>query len=85
MTDPTEGTRMQQQAALNAEAADASDPQTELGAKYGQLWDTGEFQKDYTVHSFLAPYVSVTRKSDKLRGTLLFSHSPRFYHSFQPE
>jgi hypothetical protein len=80
-----EDVRRLQQALINEEAARTVDPRAELGEKYGQLWDTGELQREFTVHSFLAPYVSVTRKSDGVKGTMLFSHRPRFYHSFQPE
>ena len=85
MSDPTESIRRVQQAQLNTEAAQAVDPRAELSAKYGQLWDTSEMQKEFDVSSFMAPYVGVTRTRDGVKGTLMFSHSPRFYHSFQPE
>ena len=85
MTDPTETIRRSQQAAINAEAAAATDPRAELGEKYGQLWDTKEMSAAYSVEGFMAPYVVVRRKSDGVRGTLMFSHSPRFYHSFQAD
>lgn len=84
MTDPTENIRRAMVGAINAEAAQAVDPRAELGAKYGQLWDTTEMQADYSVSGFMAPFVVVVRKSDGVKGTLMFSHSPRFYHSFSP-
>ena len=84
MTDPTENIRRAMTGALNEEAAQAVDPRAELGEKYGQLWDTREMQETYSVSGFMAPFVGVTRKSDGVKGTLMFSHSPRFYHSFSP-
>jgi hypothetical protein len=56
-----------------------SDEQPKEGEK---TWDTTELQKDFTVHSFLAPFVVVTRKSDGKKGTLEFKHSPRVYFNF---
>jgi hypothetical protein len=54
-----------------------------LEDKYGQVWDTGEMQKDFSVESFAAPLIIVSRKSDGTRGTLFFQHSPRFYWGFK--
>jgi len=56
-----------------------------LQNKYGQVWDTCELQKEFLVESFLAPFVLAKRKSDGVRGTLLFQASPRYYFSFSPE
>ena len=88
MTDPTENIRRAHQASLNSEAkvleATTEDPRTALEEKYGKVWDTSELQEDYSVTGFMAPYVVVNRKSDGAKGTLAFSHSPRFYHSFTP-
>tara|TARA_R110000824_G_scaffold386964_1_gene582067 strand:+ start:29 stop:286 length:258 start_codon:yes stop_codon:yes gene_type:complete len=85
MTDQTEKIRRVQQALINEEAAKADDPEVELKAKYGQLWNTSELQKEFTVRGFLAPYVTVTRKLDGANGSMLFSHRPRFYHSFKED
>jgi hypothetical protein len=88
VTDPTEGIRRVEQAALNAEAAalaaESPDPRVELEARYARLWDTSQLQNDYSVVGFMAPYTVVVRKADGVKGTLMFSHSPRFYHSFSP-
>lgn len=43
---------------------------------------TQEVQELYTIESFMAPYAIVTRKSDGVRGTLEFTHMPRFYFNF---
>jgi hypothetical protein len=47
-----------------------------------QTWDTTQLQEDFTVTSFLAPYVFVIRKADGKRGTLRFQHHPRLYFDF---
>jgi hypothetical protein len=53
-------------------------------SKYGEdnVWNTQELQDAFTVHNFHAPYVTVTRKSDGIRGILQFQHMPRFYFDF---
>lgn len=55
----------------------------ELEAKYGEVWDTTELQQAYEVVGFAAPFVVVHRKSDGVRGSLEFTHYPRFYYNFQ--
>jgi len=56
---------------------------TELEKEYGQLWDTEEVSKDFEIISFLAPMVSVVRKSDGKEGWMTFQHMPRFYYNFR--
>jgi hypothetical protein len=48
-----------------------------------QTWTTEELQRDFEVHGFSAPYVVVTRKSDWVKGSLEFTHSPRVYFNFR--
>lgn len=50
--------------------------------KYGKVWDTEELKAEFEVHSFLAPFVMVTRKSDGKKGGMTFQHLPRFYFDF---
>ena len=57
----------------------------ELEDSFGQVWDTPELKRDYTVIGFAAPFVMVTRKSDGLTGTLEFQHAPRFYFRFSSD
>jgi hypothetical protein len=54
----------------------------ELEKQYGQVWDTQQLQKDFTVVGFGAPFVSVIRKKDGKKGSLQFQHSPRYYFDF---
>jgi len=86
MTDSTEEMRRSLTAAINTEAAalaELGNPRTALEARYGQLWDSKELSAEYSVQGFAAPFVMVVRKSDQARGLLMFSHNPRFYHSFE--
>jgi hypothetical protein len=54
-------------------------------ARADKRWTTAEMSAEFTVHSFAAPFVIVTRKSDGAKGTLEFTHSPRFYFGFTPD
>jgi hypothetical protein len=55
-----------------------------LEAQYGKVWSTEEMVKEFAAIGFMAPYVVVRRRSDGVKGTLEFCHSPRFYFSFSP-
>jgi hypothetical protein len=46
-------------------------------------YDTEQLQETFDVISFLAPYVSVVRKSDNVKGILTFQHNPRIYWGFE--
>jgi hypothetical protein len=76
MRDPTEP--------LRRKMLVTGQPDRDL-AKATQRWTTEEMSRDFTVDSFLAPFVFVTRKADGVRGTLEFTHSPRFYFDFRPD
>lgn len=56
-----------------AEAVDAGE----------QTWTSEELQRDFEVLEFLAPYVTVRRKSDSKLGSLEFAHRPRIYFGFR--
>lgn len=77
--DPTETTRRQMTAEINAEAASRA----ALEAKHGEVLDTAQVQEKYEVLGFAAPCVIVRRRTDGKRGTLFFQHSPRFFFLFQ--
>lgn len=76
--DATESIRREQVAAINAEPGSRE----ALEATYGEVWDTKELQRDFSVTGFMAPYVVVKRKSDGIVGSLTFQHSPRLYYGF---
>jgi hypothetical protein len=45
-------------------------------------WSTEELARDFEVISFLAPFVVVQRKSDGVKGSMEFTHDPRWYFNF---
>ena len=51
--------------------------------KADKRWDTAQLQEDFEVLAFLAPFVVVRRKSDGAKGSLKFTHSPRWYFDFE--
>ena len=81
MTDPTEDIRRQELAEINAEPGGRES----LEAVHGRVWDTEQLRQEFDVLGFLAPYVVVMRKSDGVKGSLMFQASPRFYFGFQPD
>jgi len=81
MSDPTESIRRTLVAEINA----APGSREALEAEHGQVWTTSELQADFEVQGFGAPFVVVRRRSDGVRGSLMFQHNPRLYFSFSPE
>ena len=83
--DPTEEIRREEVIRINSEVED-NDEESErkrLEEIHGQVWNTDELTRDFSVLSFAAPWVIVTRKSDGKRGCLEFQHMPRFYFNFR--
>lgn len=81
MSDPTEAKRREMVAEINAEPGSRQD----LEARHGQVWDTCQLQEEFSVEAFLAPVAVVRRRSDGVRGTVYFQHSPRFFFDFSAE
>ena len=81
MQDEAESIRRQMLATINSNPG----PRAELEAKYGQVWDTDEMVRDFQALGFAAPFVIVRRRSDGVKGSLMFQHDPRYYHSFSPQ
>ena len=54
----------------------------ELEKDYSDVMNTAEMTAKYKVLSFSAPFVSVIREEDNVRGSLEFTHMPRFYFNF---
>tara|TARA_Y100000310_G_scaffold91334_1_gene88674 strand:+ start:2028 stop:2273 length:246 start_codon:yes stop_codon:yes gene_type:complete len=81
MSDPTENIRRNMVAEIN------SDPGSReaLEAQHGQVWDTEQMSEDFEAIGFMAPFIVVRRKSDGVKGSLTFQHSPRFYFNFQAD
>ncbi len=81
MTDPTEPIRKVLITDINSNASNRQ----ELEAAYGRVWSTDELARDFAVLGFMAPFVVVRRKSDGCKGSLMFTHVPRFYFSFRED
>ncbi len=81
MNDETEAIRRETVAEINAEPGS----RVALEEKHGQVWDTNQLQEEFEVIGFMAPLVVVRRKSDGIKGSLMFQHHPRVYFGFQPE
>ena len=79
MTDPTEDIRRKLLVEINARPGSRE----YLEAKHGQVWDTQQLSDDFEVLGFMAPLVVVRRKSDGVKGSLMFQASPRFYFGFE--
>lgn len=81
MSDPTENIRRQTVADINAQPGSRE----YLEARHGQVWDTDQLRQDFEVLGFAAPFVVVRRRTDGVRGSLTFQHSPRLYYGFKAD
>lgn len=73
MIDDTEAIRM---AMLQS-----GQPQRDLETT-SRRWDHIEVARDFEIIGFMAPFCACIRKSDGKRGSLEFTHHPRFYFNF---
>jgi hypothetical protein len=79
-TEQCEQMRREMQASINNNPLSRA----ELEAVGQQVWDSDQLREDFEVRSFLAPFILVKRRSDGVKGTLMFQHHPRFYFLFEP-
>ena len=47
-----------------------------------QRWDTAQLGAEFEVIGFMAPFVVVRRKADGRKGSMEFTHNPRWYFNF---
>jgi hypothetical protein len=80
MDDCTETGRRERLVEINAARGSRED----LEAKYGRVWDTSQMTEEFQAIGFMAPLIVVCRRSDGMKGSLEFQHSPRFYFNWQP-
>ena len=80
MNDPTETIRRNRIAEINVVPGSRED----LENRYGQVWDTNQLSEEFQAIGFMAPLIVVRRKSDGVKGSLEFQHSPRLYFNWQP-
>jgi hypothetical protein len=77
MTDSTEDIRRTM--------IETGQPAEDLANTEGPTWDTEALRRDFDVLGFAAPFVVVRRRSDGVKGSLKFTHSPRVYFGFTPD
>lgn len=75
--DPTETTR---RAMIERDI-----PALDLAATTGPTWDTAALTRDFEVLGFLAPFVTVRRRSDGKTCVLEFTHMPRVYFNLMED
>ena len=78
MADETEATRRAMIPEMPAQLA----ARVERGE---QVWNTDELTKDFEVLGFMAPFVVVRKRDTGERGTLQFTHDPRYYFGWLSE
>lgn len=81
MSDSTEAVRRELVAQVNL----VPGSREALEAQHGNVYDTSELQEEFQPLGFLAPFIIVRRRSDGVRGSLMFQNAPRFYYGFKPE
>jgi hypothetical protein len=67
---------------LRRAMVESGQPQLDLAdaqQRSEQTWTLAELQRDFEVLGFAAPFVVVVRRSDGVKGSLEFTHSPRVY------
>jgi len=79
-TDKTEAIRRNLVNEINTYPADRK----ELENAYGKdnVWNTEELDKEFEIIGFLAPFAVVKRKSNWVKGSVMFQANPRFYYHF---
>lgn len=60
-------------------ADEAAALRKELATRHADVMTTDEMRAKYEVSGFMAPFVAVTDKQTGKKGSLEFTHMPRFY------
>ena len=79
MTDNTENIRKRLVGVINQNPSEREI----MELKYGRVWTTDELTSEFQVEGFMAPFIVAIRKSDHVKGSLMFQDSPRFYFNWQ--
>lgn len=77
MNDPTETYRRTMIA--------TGQPERDLEEAFTDRWDTEQLRAEFDVIAFLAPFVIVRRKKDGVKGSMEFTHNPRWYFNFKKD
>ncbi len=77
--DPTENVRREMVDKINS----FKRTKEELQRIYGEVYNTSELNEQFDVIGFMAPFITVRRFLDNVKGTLMFQDQPRYYFSFK--
>jgi len=81
--DPLEALQRARMRELNEDLAqDEKDARSALEAQHGRVWSTAELRIDFEIIGFAAPFVAVRCKTTGAKGTMEFTHMPRFYFNY---
>jgi hypothetical protein len=68
------------------EVVDANAGEREaLEDRHGQVWDTEQLRAEFQALGFAAPFIRVQRRSDGVKGAMMFQHHPRYYFCWEPD
>jgi hypothetical protein len=81
MIDETETIRRERLVEINSQELTREG----LALQYGKVWDSKELFAEFEILGFAAPYAIVKRIDDGVKGSVEFSHSPRFYFNWQED
>ena len=65
------------------DSKEAEETRKELSERHDKVWSTDEMREEFEVLGFCNYLCVVRRKKDGVKGTLDFTHMPRFYFDFQ--
>jgi hypothetical protein len=86
MEDPTESIRRARVAELNQGLTqDEQARLEELQRQYGQVWTSAQMREEFELTGFMAPFAVGRRKSTGKKGSLEFTHMPRFYFNWMED
>ena len=81
MDDPTVELRKQRAREINSRPRN----RLALHRDFGDVWTHQEMAQEFDIVLWICPLVIVIRRSDGIKGSLLYQHQPRFYFRFYPD
>lgn len=78
----------EQDPTADARAAMVPEMPAELASRVAageKVWTTAEMNDEFEAIGFMAPFIVVRRRADGVKGSLLFTHQPRFYFAWRQE
>lgn len=82
MSQSTYRRELRKTKAKAAAAYFASKTRADLQAKYGQVWNDDELERDFLGCIQIGPLALVVRREDGVAGSLSVQNEPRLYHTF---